>query len=62
MNFNIGDVVRLKEDFYYDTNRETDHVRIQEINGNGRFNGTGICEGKYFSNLNPDEWERTLEK
>lgn len=62
MDFKIGDVVRLKEDIYYGTDKETDHVRIKELNIDGTFNGIGICKGKYFTNLHPEKWEKTMEK
>ena len=62
MGFKIGDIVRLKEDNYYGTNKETDHVRIKVINTDGTFSGIGLCEGKQFTNLRPDKWEKTIEK
>lgn len=62
MEFKIGDVVRLKEDIYYGTNKETDHVIIKGINSDGSFNGIGICEGKLFSHLDSKNWEKTMEK
>lgn len=62
MEFNIGDVVKLKEDIYYGTNKEIDHVRINKINQDGTFGGIGICKNKKFFYLNPDMWEKTMEK
>jgi len=61
-DFNIEDVVRLKEDIFYGAIKEIDHIRISAINEDGTFNGTGICNGEHFSIMNPDKWEKTMEK
>lgn len=44
MGFKIGDIVRLKEDNYYGTNKEIDHVRIKVINTDGTFSGIGFAK------------------
>ena len=56
----IGMVVRLINDVYYGTNKETDHVFVTNIY-DGKFDGIGITEYGSFTRCELENWDYTME-
>lgn len=58
----IGMVVRLIDDVYYGTNKETDHVFVTNIYDDGKkFDGIGITEYGSFTGCTLENWDYTME-
>lgn len=56
----IGMVVRLINDYYYGTNKETDHVFVTNIY-DGKFDGIGITEYGTFIGCTLENFDYTME-
>ena len=56
----IGMVVKLIDDVYYGTNKETDHVFVTNIY-DGKFDGIGITQGGIFRGCELENWQETTE-